>query len=225
MSTIDWDKIDLKDLRISKRKWYRMHILQERQGTERVFMGDDRNGGDWKLRPLREALRVDMEGNPVPLERLRDRIVGKARWTGGEDERVLCKETLDRIDSGELDVHEILAREDRYRKAHCELSALETPGKVYKHEDFKGGCVHPASFIYALRAHLRANPRVHFHGKTLEQQELWLKKALEHSQVLRSVIFGLEEPEADPVTREGHVTPPKKSVLEKVKDALARALL
>ena len=49
---------------------------------------------------------------------------------------------------------------------------------VFHYADFKGGAVNPLTWLYALRAHLRFTPHLHLEGKSLDEQDSHLSRAL-----------------------------------------------
>lgn len=66
-----------------------------------------------------------------------------------------------------------------------ERMRMRTPGPkvaIFRVDDFKGGTVKESTWIYAIRAHLRG--KVHLKGKTLEEQGVFIEKALARCPLL-----------------------------------------
>lgn len=93
-------------------------------------------------------------------------------------------------DAGKLDPRELaeaFARQD----AVCKEALFLTQPKrgVFHADDFRGGSVDLITWIYVIRAHFRATPRVHLKGKTVEQQGLFVQRVLEKAPLLFGLLF------------------------------------
>jgi hypothetical protein len=77
---------------------------------------------------------------------------------------------------------------DRTEQLLKEIGNLTRPGRgVFRPEDFKGGSTSFETWVHALRAHSRG--RVHFKGKTLEQQEALIQAALKAAPMVFSKVL------------------------------------
>lgn len=118
------------------------------------------------------------------LETTRRRANGE--YSTRPEDQVVYRKVLEEFDSGALTTAQAREIVSDDKAVSGLVARLRSPGPVFKAEDFKGGSVDLLTWVYVLRAHCRG--RVHFHGKTLEQQEDLLTKALEHGSLLLSCL-------------------------------------
>jgi hypothetical protein len=71
--------------------------------------------------------------------------------------------------------------EEVFRDMKKTFAPLSYAGRVFLPSDFKSGVCSPLHWIYVVRAHARG--KVHFKGKTLEEQGAYVQKILEHAPV------------------------------------------
>ena len=103
----------------------------------------------------------------------------------------------------ELNGVDVIAPDDRDARrkkfeVEAELRCLSVPGGssssvITSGDDFKGGAISPLTWLYALRAHMRKVPRLHLHGKTLDEQKSYLERAVFHAPNFLGVLLTKQE--------------------------------
>jgi hypothetical protein len=93
-------------------------------------------------------------------------------------------------DAGRLDPSD-LANVFAQQDVICKEALYLTQPKrgVFHASEFKGGTVDLITWLYVLRAQCRENPRLHLKGKTIEQQEQLVQKALDKAPKLLGALL------------------------------------
>ena len=187
----------MKKLNIEK--WNKLRMALERKGAS--YMNDAplfRAMGipvfDWRTRSLLKAIvsakTADTEQGrrraESHIELYRGYAAGKYN-VKPEDQQAYAAVLAD-WDTSKLDPQELaetFARQD----AICKEALFLTQPKrgVFHADDFRGGSVDLITWLYALRAHCRG--RLHFKGKTIEQQENFIKQAVEKAPLLLGALL------------------------------------
>lgn len=187
----------MKKLNIDK--WNKLRLALERTGASYVndaplFKAMGIPVFDWRTRGLLKAIASSKTADADRARRNAESHIELYRgYAAGkynvkpEDQHVYAAVLAD-WDEGKLDPL-ALAEAFTQQDAICKEALYLTQPKrgVFHASDFKGGTVDLITWLYALRSHCRG--RVHFKGKTSEQQEYFIQKALEKAPLLLGALL------------------------------------
>ena len=117
-----------------------------------------------------EVVEATLLGEKTGYRYSRDDVAGGLRLLSDYKEGRVTRE----------DASAFLARRQSVVTEFCYLSKPggTSSAVITSPDDFKGGAISPLTWLYALRAHMRKVPRLHLHGKTLDEQGAYLERAI-----------------------------------------------